>query len=45
MKIRKGLVPLIIFAIAATAFAAYTFLGRDRVPLENGEQIFSDPGP
>ena len=43
MKLRKGLVPLIIFAIAATAFAAYTFLGRDRAPMENGESIFDQP--
>ena len=43
MKLRKGLVPLIIFAIAATVFAAYTFFGRDRAPMENGESIFDQP--
>jgi hypothetical protein len=43
MKFRKGLLPLIIFAIAATAFAAYTYLGRDRAPMENGESIFDQP--
>jgi hypothetical protein len=43
MKLRKGLLPLIIFALAATAFAAYTFLGRDRAPMEDGRSIFDQP--
>lgn len=39
MKLRKGLVPLILFAIVAAA-VAYTVASRDRVPMENGEFIF-----
>jgi hypothetical protein len=44
MKIRKGLIPLIIFAIAASAYAAFTFLGRDPAPMEKpGESVFRQP--
>ncbi len=44
MRLRKGMVPLILFVIAAAAFALYTFAGQDRVPIEKaGESIFSRP--
>jgi hypothetical protein len=44
MKLRKGIVPLILFAIAAAAFAIYTYAGRDRVPMEKeGEAVFRQP--
>lgn len=44
MKLRKGVVPLILFAIAAAAYAFYTFAGQDRVPMEKeGESVFRQP--
>jgi hypothetical protein len=41
MKIRKGVVPLILVAILAAGWAIYTFGMRDRVPMENGESAIS----
>lgn len=43
MKLRKGVVPLILFAIAAAAWGAYRVVTHDRVPMENGESVFSQP--
>jgi hypothetical protein len=43
MKLRKGVVPLILFAIAAAAYAIYAIAGQDRVPMEKGESVFSRP--
>lgn len=44
MKIRKGVVPLILFLIAATAYAVYAFVGQDQVPMEKtGDSIFGQP--
>ena len=44
MKLRKGVVPLILFAIAVLAYAIYAFAGRDRAPMEKaGESVFSRP--
>jgi len=40
MKLRKGLVPIILFALAAATWAIYTFAAHDRVPMEKGESIF-----
>jgi hypothetical protein len=40
MKLRKGLVPLILFAAIFAAWAVYTVASRDRVPMEKGESIF-----
>ncbi len=44
MKLRKGVVPLIIFAIAAGAYAIYVFVSGDPAPMERpGESIFRQP--
>ena len=43
MKLRKGVVPLILFAIVFAAWAAYMVVSGDRVPMENGESIFDQP--
>lgn len=44
MKLRKGVVPLILFLIAAAIYVGFTFFGQDRAPLEKpGESIFRQP--
>lgn len=44
MKLRKGIVPLILFAVAAAAFAFYTYVGQNPVPMEKeGESVFRQP--
>jgi hypothetical protein len=43
MKLRKGVVPLLLFAMAAAAWAIYTVAVHYRVPMENGESVFSHP--
>ena len=43
MKLRKGMVPLILFAIVFAAWAVYTVVNHERVPMENGESVFSQP--
>lgn len=44
MKLRKGVVPLILFGVAAAVWAYFTFAGQDRVPLEKpGEAVFRQP--
>ena len=40
MKLRKGVVPLILFALIATAAAYVMFGNSDPVPMENGGSIF-----
>jgi hypothetical protein len=43
MKLRKGMVPLILFVAAFAAWAAYMVVSNDPVPMENGESIFDQP--
>lgn len=43
MKLRKGLVPLILFAAVFAAWAICTVVANDGVPMENGESIFKQP--
>jgi hypothetical protein len=44
MKLRKGVVPLLLFALAAAAYATYTFVSNDPVPMEKaGECVFKQP--
>lgn len=44
MKLRKGVVPLLLFAIGAAAWAIYMVASNDRVPMEKaGESVFSQP--
>jgi hypothetical protein len=43
MKLRKGMVPLILFALVFAAWAIYTVANNDSVPMENGESIFDQP--
>lgn len=43
MKLRKGMVPLILFAIVFAAWAVYTVTSHDRVPMENSESTFAHP--
>lgn len=40
MKLRKGMVPLLLFALVFTAWAIYTVVGNDPAPMENGQSIF-----
>lgn len=40
MKLRKGLVPLLLFALVLAAWAIYTVVSHDPAPMENGESIF-----
>jgi hypothetical protein len=43
MRFRKGVVPLILFAIVAAAVIIAVFSGRDRVPMEKpGESVFGE---
>lgn len=44
MKLRKGLVPLILFALVFAAWAVYTVATNDVVPMEKeGESVFRQP--
>jgi hypothetical protein len=43
MKLRKGVVPLILFVAAFVAWAAYTVVTKDPAPMENGESVFDQP--
>jgi hypothetical protein len=40
MKIRRGVIPLILFAIVAAGAAYVLFVDRDPAPIENGGSIF-----
>lgn len=43
MKLRKGMAPLILFALGFAAWAVYMVVSKDPVPMENGESIFDQP--
>jgi len=43
MKLRKGVVPLLLFALVFAAWAVYTVATKDPVPMENGESVFDQP--
>jgi len=43
MKLRKGLVPLLLFVAALAAWAIYTVLTNDPAPMEKGESVFGQP--
>jgi hypothetical protein len=44
MKIRKGLVPLILFALVFAGWAIYTVINNDPAPMEKeGESVFRQP--
>jgi hypothetical protein len=44
MKLRKGVLPLLLFAIAFVGWAIYTVVTTDPVPMEKeGESVFSQP--
>jgi hypothetical protein len=43
MKLRKGMVPLILFALVFAAWAIYTVVSNDPAPMENGESVFDQP--
>ena len=43
MKLRKGMVPLLLFVVAFAAWAAYMVVSNDPVPMENSESIFDQP--
>lgn len=40
MKLRKGMVPLILFLLVFAAWAVYTVVAHDPAPMENGASIF-----
>lgn len=43
MRLRKGVVPLIIFLLLAAGAVTYWVVTHDQVPMENGESIFQQP--
>jgi hypothetical protein len=43
MKLRKGVVPLVLFVVAFAAWAIYTAATNDPVPMENGQSILDRP--
>lgn len=43
MKLRKGVVPLILFVLLAAGVGVYMVMSNERVPMENGESIFDQP--
>jgi hypothetical protein len=40
MKLRKGLVPLILFVLLFAGWAVYVVVSKDSTPMENGESVF-----